>query len=209
MLKIKIPRFDIRTSKKKMKDSHWTEPSMSILPHPFIKISYLQRIFLPCMLVTLKVFNICQIPHKSLPEVKNKSTWKNKKISNTQTWIKYWIFGGRNHVRIFEILEEFGKYSNIPISVAELVTTFFPYFFVLSYPLVRQEAVNRALIGTNCSGISYVASVSWRLLLDAITTLAVILTDMLFKLPATAISLYFTLYTTKIISTSISQGERK
>ena len=103
---------------KKMKDSHWTEPSMSILPHPFIKISYLQRIFVPCMLVTLKVFNVCQIPHKSWQVV---ATWKNKKLSNTRTWIKYQIFGGRNHVRMFEILEEFSKYSNIRISVAAVV----------------------------------------------------------------------------------------
>ena len=36
-------------------------------------------------------------------------------------WIKYQIFGGRNHVWIFEILEEFSKYLNIWISVAALM----------------------------------------------------------------------------------------
>ena len=31
------------------------------------------------------------------------------------------MFGGRNHVRIFEIVKSFGKYSNIRLSVVALV----------------------------------------------------------------------------------------
>ena len=117
---------DVRTSKNKIKDSHWTEPSIFILLHLFIKINNLQRNTLPCILVTLKVLgwrwklhvNVCQIPHKSWQVV---ATWKNKKsikYSEVDRSIKY--LEAEIMSEYLKFLKSFGKYSNIRISVVAL-----------------------------------------------------------------------------------------
>ena len=122
-----------------------TELSIFILPHLFIIIKETFIFQVPTTCQDLwgiwHAFTWNFQLHSQLENLESKKHGVLVKIPKKYqilrgTW-KCQIFGGKNHVRIFEIVKSFSKYLNIWISVAALVL----YLFLAS-PLTLRFYVN-------------------------------------------------------------------